>query len=82
MNVNGTLDKEVDVQNIRYNFVEVHFVDMYPFHRYKMLAKSDDFCRFVWTPLLLSAPESVLPTEYHIILQKFEFLKRFSIKFQ
>ena len=34
MNVNGTLDKEVDLQNIRCNFVEVCFVDVYPFNRY------------------------------------------------
>ena len=34
MNVNGTLDKEVDLQNIRCNFVEVRFVDLYPFNRY------------------------------------------------
>ena len=34
MNENGTLNKEVDVQNIRCNFVQVRFVDVYPFNRY------------------------------------------------
>ena len=34
LNLNGTLDKEVDVQNIRCNFVEVCFVEVYPFNRF------------------------------------------------
>ena len=34
MNVNGELDKEVDVQNIRFNFVGVDIVDVNTFHRY------------------------------------------------
>ena len=34
MNVNGKLDKEVDVQNIRCYFVGVDIVDINAFHRY------------------------------------------------
>ena len=34
MNVNGRLDKEVDVQNIRCRFQEMGIVDVNPFLRY------------------------------------------------
>ena len=50
MNLNGRLDKEVDLQNIRCRYLEMGIVDVNPCVRYYTFGKSRDFCRFSWTP--------------------------------